>query len=370
MFSSIMSSRIAVASIVVLMLGTTTIEGGIGSASALGNGCPDGVSAYTLSAADINACGFTEIPLSAVTTLPDGGNNYTYEMAGGASATIVVPPANFNPVSASDSELAIYGIPVRPTSSAALEVWLNKYSRIDYPTPPSELNQTPIQASTVPRSYAGWFSGTTSNTATDLYFTQPNASLSQCTGGSGISLGAIWAGLGAGTSNLAQDGTYFGSDFPGVTNGEFFFEFWPDNVDQNSSGTVNLTTTASAGDSVESQIAYDGGLVYNVNINDWTSGKAYDVLMTAPSNFHPNGSTAEAIVESPEVDILGDTSDLPYFTRIAIDSAEVRVGGSYESMANSGDTYFNMKDAAGLFQATPTQIQSNGSFYVNYQTCK
>jgi len=40
------------------------------------------------------------------------------------------------------------------------------------------------------------------------------------------------------------------------------------------------------------------------------------------------------------------------------------------SMDNSSAFYVNMKEAAGLFQATPTQIQSSGNFFVNYQTCK
>ena len=35
----------------------------------------------------------------------------------------VVPPANFDPASASDSELSVYGFPPRPTDPAALAKW-------------------------------------------------------------------------------------------------------------------------------------------------------------------------------------------------------------------------------------------------------
>ena len=365
------ASRIVMAFIVVMVLVTTTVEVGVDNASAQAKSCPECVSAYTLPSTSISVCGFTEIPRSAVTSLPDGGSGYTYDLANGASATIVVPPPGFDPANASSSELATYGIPSQPSSAPALADWLTKYSNINYPTPPADLIETPVEASTVPRTYAGWISDTSSNTATLAYFTQPSASLSMCTGGGGYSLGGIWTGLGGtNTQYLAQDGTFFGSNYPGVSNGQFFFEFAPNPPDENSAGTVNLNTSAAVGDSVETQIAYDGGLLYNVNINDWTSGKAYDVLMTAPSGFRPDGSSAEVIVESPVVDLQGDNSDLPYFTRIAINSSEVKTGGNYVSMDNSSAFYVNMKDAAGLFQATPTQIQSSGNFFVNYQTCK
>ena len=159
--------------IVVMVLVTTTLEVGVDNASAQAKSCPEGVSAYTLPSTSISVCGFTEIPRSAVTSLPDGGSGYTYDLANGASATIVVPPPGFDPANASSSELATYGIPSQPSSAPALADWLTKYSNINYPTPPADLIETPVEASTVPRTYAGWISDTSSNTATLAYFTQP-----------------------------------------------------------------------------------------------------------------------------------------------------------------------------------------------------
>jgi hypothetical protein len=58
-----------------------------------------------------------------VSAAPDGSTTYTYKYANGLTATEVVPPPGFHPLTASDAELQKYGFPPRPTTATQLASW-------------------------------------------------------------------------------------------------------------------------------------------------------------------------------------------------------------------------------------------------------
>ncbi len=61
-----------------------------------------------------------------INNLPDGGQDFVYDI-GGCENIFHVPPANFDPLTASSDELARYGIPSRPTDTNELKKWDSKW---------------------------------------------------------------------------------------------------------------------------------------------------------------------------------------------------------------------------------------------------
>jgi hypothetical protein len=78
------------------------------------------------SAAQANACGDSVLPLADSQSMPSGGTVYHY-IQGGGITNIVMPPASFDPASASDEVLSEYGYPPRPadTGSPDYADWLD-----------------------------------------------------------------------------------------------------------------------------------------------------------------------------------------------------------------------------------------------------
>ncbi len=99
-----------------------------------------GLNAYRASSATRKLCHVRTIPLSTITGRPDGGHEYHYEV-GGSPLTITVPPANFNAVTASQSEREAYGMPREPpaTEKAAHAHWEQELRHFHPIAPPQAL---------------------------------------------------------------------------------------------------------------------------------------------------------------------------------------------------------------------------------------
>jgi hypothetical protein len=54
---------------------------------------------------------------------PDGSITYRYNYSNGLVGTSTTPPPGFSPLTATDSQLAEYGFPLRPTDAASLAQW-------------------------------------------------------------------------------------------------------------------------------------------------------------------------------------------------------------------------------------------------------
>jgi Peptidase A4 family len=61
----------------------------------------------------------------AVTKVADGGKKYSFALPGSSDEYMTVnePPAGFDPLTASDAELQLWGFPPRPSNDAGLEDW-------------------------------------------------------------------------------------------------------------------------------------------------------------------------------------------------------------------------------------------------------
>src|SRR6202035_2239460 len=60
---------------------------------------------------------------AVMSDLPGGGTQYTYHYPDGSTENVPIPPAGFDPATASASQLAEYDFPPKPTDSAQLDQW-------------------------------------------------------------------------------------------------------------------------------------------------------------------------------------------------------------------------------------------------------
>ena len=180
-----------------------------GTASSCAGGNP-----YSNSAAIDEACGLTVSPLTSTSNLADGGTSYNY-MVGDLSVHQIVPPANFNPSTASAAELSLYAPPMPSGATAqARAAWQAVVPKLHAVTPVPFLVSDPKLTYGPGNStnWAGYSDTSPSNTAytsSDATFNQPIIGASTCLQNSE----ATWGGLGGaagGDDGLAQDGTSIG----------------------------------------------------------------------------------------------------------------------------------------------------------------
>ena len=90
---------------------------------------------YTAEAA--SSCGYTIYPLSQETTQSDGERDYDF-IEDGETLTRILPPPNFDPLTATDEQLATYGYPEPPAQSATADYqsWVSQVESIDVPSAP------------------------------------------------------------------------------------------------------------------------------------------------------------------------------------------------------------------------------------------
>jgi hypothetical protein len=331
--------------------------------------CNSGVRPYSEVIFEILNCGYSITQLESTQSTSDGGTSYTYPLSGGGTISFEVPPSTFDPMTASLSELSLYGIPARPSlaDSGQFAAWSEDYANVNFTAPPSTLLNAPISnLSTTSLNWAGAIATSSSKstyTMSNATFTQPSNAVSHCMVGGPVSLGSIWTGLGGEsmTSTLAQDGTFFGST--NGLNGEFWYEFVP-------GSTTLLPKYASPGDTVESSVTYDSGSLYSMNIFDMTSGVYYSMIVSEPAGFTPDGTIAEAIVERPLIN-NSYFANLPFFGTVNFSDSEAQSGGvihylsyyphqSQTMVASNGDTLADM---------IPGLIGPVGQFPENYVAC-
>ena len=81
-----------------------------------------------------------KIPVSHIIEFEDGGKDYVY-IVDGIENHFLVPPEDFNPITATDEELARYCFPPRPTTEAGIKQWENQMKNYEI-TPPPNLDIT------------------------------------------------------------------------------------------------------------------------------------------------------------------------------------------------------------------------------------
>lgn len=250
------------------------------------------------------------------------------------ATTIEAPSAEFDPVSASDEDLAYYGFPPRPnqfTQAKAYATWFKamkaskhriapkleqtsifhgpvKHTR---PADPAAVESNPL-LSTQARNTAyssNWsgyvdFSGATSYGSSSFYylvndFTVPVAeqAFGACTGS--WDWGSAWNGIdGWGSADVLQAGIEFDAYCSGSTRSSYYsawYEWYP-------YGEVRISNLPIApGDDLFVEVWHTSatqGYAYLVNYNN---NQSVEIGFTAPSGTKLVGNSAEWVVERPTV---------------------------------------------------------------------
>lgn len=267
---------------------------------------------------------------SPATPRPLQPNEHALNLPG--ATTIEAPAAGFDPIAASDEELAYYGFPPRPDQAAqpkAYATWVEAmhhsqtrvFPKLEQtaiyhgpaqikknanPTATESNASLALQPSNTLYSsnWSGYvdFSGASSYGSSSYYFLVnrmviPIAQQSGCTGG--WAYGSGWNGIdGWGSGDVLQAGVEFDAYCNGTTRAAYYsawYEWYP-------YGEVRISSLPVApGDDMFVEVWHTSatqGYAYLVN---YDTNQYVDIGFTAPSGTKLIGNSAEWIVEAPTV---------------------------------------------------------------------
>lgn len=239
----------------------------------------------------LSECQVEQFPLVSTSTLSDGGIGYNYDV-NGTTMQYEVPPASFDPLTATASELAIYGMQ-RPADGSALSVWNATHANLNWakPDPFQVIYTAGVNFSNNWSGYVSTYGGFFTN---DAIWTQPSIT-GTCTN----AVEGTWAGIGDGSSpnsQLVQDGVVKTnrSSYGNLTNNEAFWVIVPQySVAQPTNPTMFVPT----GDQAQASVQNLGSGTWRFIIEDDTNGTIRDFTKTATGSV--NIGQAEGILEWP-----------------------------------------------------------------------
>lgn len=212
------------------------------------------------------------------------------------------------------------------------------------PTASPSPGGTPASVGNSSRNWAGYVAS--SGTFTGISGTWTIPTVSAATAGTD----ATWAGIGgATTSDLIQAGTQ-----ATVNNGVVQYSAWVETLPQ-ASQTVPVTV--NAGDSVTVTITQTSSGVWNISIQDATSGGSY----TGTVNYTSSLSSAEWIEEAPSSGrgvVLLDQFGTVQFT-----NASTLLNQRTVSAGAAGATSVTMINNSGVQIATPSPLGAGGASF-------
>ena len=298
------------------------------------------------------------------------------------ATTFEAPPADFDPIGASDEELAYYGFPPRPNQFAqakAYATWfkamkaskvrivprLEQTSIFHGPVKPRKaidptavesnpLLSTQARNTSYSSNWSGYvdFSGATSYGSSSFYFlvndyVVPVAqqAFGACTGG--WDWGSAWNGIdGWGSSDVLQAGIEFDAYCSGSTRSSYYsawYEWYP-------YGEVRISNLPIApGDDMFVEIWHTSstqGYAYLVNEN---TAQSVEVGFTAYPGYPLVGNSAEWVVERPTVN-----GSLANLTNYIMDPF-------WDAYAyTESDAFFNVNSA------TPVDMEDNNGNVISY----
>ncbi len=314
--------------------------------------CSQPYDVYQASAATKSACGVKDFPRQSAVTNADGSRAYSYDVDG-LRTTFHIPPASFDPRTASPAEITQLGLPPQPPiGSAAYQRWVSMLSNKRWVTPPPVLSSIPVTANATSNNWSGIED--TGGSYADVYgaWNRPYDHGTPC-GGNGA---LFWAGLGGdGVARLAQDGE--GINTRGLGQHQTWYQVLP--TQHGGLVPINL---------------YDngGGLFAEVYLNSGGGGAAQfgfymgsgnqSVSFTVgPINGY-SGRTAEVIAERPSYN--GYLPPLTNFGTFQVD------GSALYGYPNHGIDMYNGWDLL----ATPSSLfgsgGGSGSFNDYHENCQ
>jgi hypothetical protein len=323
-------------------------------------------------------------PIS-VKPLPDGGRAYVYSMPDGSTATFPVPPAGFDPLHASDAQLAEYGFQARPPSdSVAYASWAETMSSYrSTPVPAIALGPTishPNQhaaASTpfdgfVNGSWGGWIAnwgaGTTHYVATEMDFTEPSVSSTSCS----VSSEAAWTGLGGyNTVKLVQDGVEVPTNATSLCSSKAsgycaWYEYLNDG--NNHGPTIMSNVTIHSGDNMHLYTVYSSALGrINFYVADNTTGTSQSVIINNVGTTYYDDSSGDFIGAEP----YGGTPLKHFSTFSTRNSYAENTAGTWTTISSARyPTKATLVNGFGTVLATTGNLNSSGTgFSMTWLRC-
>jgi hypothetical protein len=305
----------------------------------------------------LRACGDTILWLKKVTTLADGGKAYNY-----GAYTRDIPSANFDILTATDAELAEYGIPTRAQLGRQWRHVMQRNLRVLPATPylvqgPSSMQLRPIGSQSgdceLPGCTYNWVGHyvtghTYDEVSTD--WTEPSFVGAGCTGDAY----AEWAGLGGTTSpvNLAQTGTFF--NYPDFAAHQGFIETI---IDGDGAPVAADGFIPSPGDTVYASVTWNGAEQYTYYMQDGSN--IYSA--TSRDDTSPDNSTAEVMGERPLVD--GSPTELSDFQSAYFSGAESYWSSGAAGFYNNPNRYgVTMEGFSGDTLATTNNLSEDSNF--------
>lgn len=306
---------------------------------------------------------------------------HRYKYPDGSIMEVPVPPSNFDPRTASESELRILGIPERPTGQADLEEWDALMATYSNPIAPDlsstgTSNATAKYGSMWNTSWGGYFVGA-KQTFSSKYvavkgnFVVPNVA-SVCDGQRRV---AAWIGLGgideANTTSLVQQGMGWCNPLvDGATplpQWQPFTEFAETEMPKAFCGYTNWFL--APGDVIYNNMSYQQSTnkAY-FYMHNQTTGVVHYCSISRPQGWTFNGATAEWIVE--QLHIGNDYFYLANYGSLAFTNAQAELAStsSWVTLASQAETKIvtGVQDI-GSYTQVPTLLGTNGmSFSMNW----
>jgi hypothetical protein len=346
--------RVTAVTVAVISIAVTFASGAVTATAVTSKPttCSTSFDVYQVPVTQLQSCGITTYPLLSVESRVDGGHQYEFQV-GSSVVTYLVPPSSFDPNTASENELATYGIPARPTDASLLADWNTRFANVRYVTPPPFLATVPVTANATSNIWSGYKATAGGYANSTVTWTEPALGSSRCSNNSVV----IWAGLGGwNVSTLAQDGT--AENAPGIGQNQAWSEVLPA---QTSIIPTNLYATVGQG--FEAYVQYDSGTgstsKFTFFMDNLYSGATQMFNVTANGY---SGATAEAIVERPTVG--GVPTNLSNYGTMTFNSAYID-GTAMNSQSHTG---IDMYDGSTLLAAA-NSIGSGGAFTDTQHSC-
>ena len=310
---------------------------------------------YGTAKSRLRTCGYTIYPLRRVIPNSDGSTTYLYNV-GGHKVTSVAPPPGFDPLKATNRQLASYGLPTRGALGA--RAWHNLMSHFSYAVPHSYLVAGPATMRFASNCSFCW-SGYQDQKHSDYFeaiasYNEPHTTAGSC---SAPRLEGIWVGVGDEKSTIGQSGTTAGS----VHNHQSFWEV----IGPNFAGPPMFGRRAKVGDKITAFTTYPSGEgAYTFTVMD----KSKVILQ---NNFFTSvyqGNFALFIVEDPQ---LGKTHPhIPAFGKITFTNARAaRINGHLARIGSFPHKKLTMTNKAHRPMAPTSKLTNNNKFTVTYRRC-
>lgn len=321
--------------------------------------CSSSYNPYDYTASALSACGVKTFPISSTTDLAGGGETSNYDMGNGVVAHYTVPPAGFDPLTATPAQLQEYDLPAKPTDLDQLATWEQTMSKLRVAPAPGFMAELPdVHADVDSPNWSGHvITGSAGSfTSTGVDYWEPIYMGSACSTNSAV----IWGGIGGygATDPLGQDGTAY--QVPGMSNHQAWYEVYP------LVSIIPLPLVEGAGDYTGALTAWEASSSeYAGYVADGTTGALVPWSITVSPSYY-SGDSADAIAERPTVG--GTLTNLSNFGTMAWNASETN--GVYFSAFPSGQRKLvDMVDSGGTLMAQPSVLGTNGSFTIDQRSC-